>query len=207
MKPTDPAQINYTIKQIGHVQETADELKQEIEQDDNNCFTKQSGKIISGQESTHSFNEECLGKITTIKKDILDAFNRMQSLKDKHKRIYPGAKQNVTSRKRRQKENKAKSKKQREERQEKNMKRIFGMIILPGNSCTYGDIVDTTHFNKSTILKIKKNDLRYLRLMIDKNMFTEDAVSVVESLTSKDLNVSDSSCSESDDQYYDPYDI
>ena len=81
------------------------------------------------------------------------------------------------------------------------------MIILPGNSCTYGDIVDTTHLNKSTILKIKKNDLRYLRLMIDKNMFTEDAVSVVESLTSKDLNVSDSSSSESDDQYYDPYDI
>ena len=56
---------------------------------------------------------------TTIKRDILDALNRMQSLKDQHMRMYPAAKQNVTSRKRRKKENKAKSKKRREERQEK----------------------------------------------------------------------------------------
>ena len=81
------------------------------------------------------------------------------------------------------------------------------MIILPGNSCTYGETVDTTHLNKSIISSIKKNDLHYLRAMIDNNMVTEEAVSVVESLIPKDLNVSDSSSSENDDQYYDPYDI
>ena len=115
LKPIDLAQINYSIKQIGHVQEKADELKQEIEQDDNNCFTiKQSGKIISGQESAHSFNEECLGRISPIKRDILDALNRMQSLKDKHKRMYPAAKQNVTSRKRRKKRTRRASRKEHE---------------------------------------------------------------------------------------------
>ena len=87
------------------------------------------------------------------------------------------------------------------------MKRIFGMIILPGNSCTYGETVDTTHINKNIISSIERNDLRYLKAMIDNDMFTEEAFSVVESFIPKELNVSDCSSSENDDQYYDPCDI
>ena len=207
LKPTDPAHINYKIKQIGNAQEKADALKQEIRQDDIHCFTKKSGKIISGQESAHSFNEECLGKIKTIKSDLLNALTRMESLKDKHKRMCPEAKQNATSRKRWQKENKTKSKNPQAERQEINMKRVFGMIVLPGiNSCIYGDIVDTTHLNKSIISSLKKNDLRYLRLMLDKSMFTEQAISVVKTLIPEDFNASDGNSDETDCQY-DMYDI
>lgn len=61
--------------------------------------------------------------------------------------------------------------------------------------------MDTTHLNKSIISSLKNNDLYYLRLMLDKNMFTEQAVSVVKTLIPKDLNASDSNSDKTDDQY------
>ena len=186
MKPNDLKGINYEIKQIEEVGEKIDRLRQEIEIDHGKCFTK-SGKIQSGEECAHHFNEKCLSKINCLKDRIADALSRMKSCQEKHMRMYPvpAAKQGTTSRKRRRKENTAKTKKRKLDRQEKNCRRVYGLVTLTEATCCYGDTVDTSQLtNLESLSKLKKNEIHWLKKLMEKKMFTRSAVSGIRSVLS-----------------------
>ena len=55
--------------------------------DDASVFTK-AGKLKSGQECAHKFNENCFGAIASLKKEIQERLTRTQTLKDKLKTMY-----------------------------------------------------------------------------------------------------------------------
>ena len=107
-------------------------------------FTKNSGKIITGQECGHRFNEKCLGTIAELESNtgIDQTLTRAEAHKEKHKRMYPFAKETFVSKKRRVKENKAKARKLRRERAEKNCERVFSAI---SHSSSYGDVINSNH--------------------------------------------------------------
>ena len=99
LKPTDCQAINHKIKKLQDLKENAQ------------WFTKKSGKIISGQECGQRFNEKCLGMIAELQSNIDHTLMRAEAQKEKHKRMYPFAKETFVSKKRRVKENKAKARK------------------------------------------------------------------------------------------------
>ena len=207
MKPNDLKGINYEIKQIEEVGEKIDRLRQEIEIDHGKCFTK-SGKIQSGEECAHHFNEKCLSKINCLKDRIADALSRMKSCQEKHMRMYPvpAAKQGTTSRKRRRKENTAKTKKRKLDRQEKNCRRVYGLVTLTEATCCYGDTVDTSQLtNLESLSKLKKNEIHWLKKLMEKKMFTRSAVSGIRSVLSPLILVPDSDSTYVDDDYDDDW--
>ncbi|CAB4000077.1 Hypothetical predicted protein [Paramuricea clavata] len=112
LKPNDLKAIIYRIEQIEHPGEKVDKCNELIRQNDEKCFTK-SGKIQSGYECSHSFNEKCYSDITSLKNKIVDALSRMH--------------------------NRAKSRKRRLERQEEKCKRVFKLVTLSTVTCCYGD--------------------------------------------------------------------
>jgi len=90
------------------LKEKSEKLKSSIQNEKAQRLTK-SGKIICGQ-CGRCFNEKCLGVIAEFHNNIDQTLLRVQAKKEKHKRIYPFAKESLVSKKRRVKENKAKSK-------------------------------------------------------------------------------------------------
>ena len=54
-----------------------------------------AGKLKSGQECAHKFNEKCFGVLTTVKTKILEILTKMQPPEDKRKRMYPTAKEGL----------------------------------------------------------------------------------------------------------------
>ena len=81
LKPTNLKRINYGIVQLENFMEKAQKLRNSVEQDDASAFTK-AGRLKSGQEYAHKFNENYFGAIASLKKEILERLTRMQSLKD-----------------------------------------------------------------------------------------------------------------------------
>ena len=67
-------------------------------------------------------NEKCLGRIAEFQSNIDQTLTRAEAQREKHKRMYPFAKEAFVSKKRRVKENKAKARKRRHERAEKIVK-------------------------------------------------------------------------------------
>ena len=104
-------------------------MRNAVEQDDASTFTK-AGKLKSGQECAHKFNEKCFGVLTTLKTKILESLTKMQTLEDKRKRMYPTAKGGFASNTRRQKENRIKSKKRQIEWcEKKNCQIVFSLAV------------------------------------------------------------------------------
>ena len=132
-----------------------------IRENDEKCFTK-SGKIQSGYECAHSFNEKCYSDITSLKNKIVDALSRMHSQKEKHIRMYPGTKQSSTSKKRRQKENRAKSKKRRLGRQEENVRGCLNLSLFQPLHAAMTARLDEPQLNLASLSKLKKNDVHRL---------------------------------------------
>ena len=81
LKPTDLKRINYGIVQLENFMEKAEKLRNSVEQNDASAFAK-AGKLKSGQERAHKFNENCFGAIASLKKETQERLTRMQSLKD-----------------------------------------------------------------------------------------------------------------------------
>lgn len=143
----------------------------------------------------HHYNELCIGRLNNILQRIESAICEMNSLQEKHKRMFPGAKNRPTSFiKRRQKENKAKSKKRKQERHEKQMKRVYKLIA----HCTQEGEFST--LNYTGISEIKKSDLKWLKMLMDRKMLPDNALLEIKSLT--DLSFSDRSSDESEDFVY-----
>ena len=107
LKPTDRQAINHKIKKLQDLKEKSEKLKSSIQKEKAQRFSKKSGKIISGQECGQRFNEKCLGMIAELQSNIDQTLMRVEAQKEKHKRMYPFAKETFVSKKRRVKENKA----------------------------------------------------------------------------------------------------
>ena len=131
----------------------------------------------------------------------------MHSQKEKHMRMYPGTKQSSTSKKRKQKENRAKSKKRCLECHKENCKKVFKLVTLSTVTCCYGDEL---HLNIPSLSKLKKNYVRWLKLLMEKKMFTASAISVIQSTVSPTLlaldNNSDSN-SDTSEYYHEYYEV
>ena len=82
---------------------------------------------------------DCFGAIASLKKETQERLTRMQSLKDKLKRMYPMIKEGSISKKRRKKEKRTKSNKRKMEREEKGCQRVFPAVVK--NELSYGNIV------------------------------------------------------------------
>ena len=122
LKPTSREAMNYKIKKLQDLKEKSEKLKSSTQKENAQRFTKNSGKIISGQECGQRFNEKCLGRIAEFQSNTDQTLTRAEAQREKHKRMYPFAKEAFVSKKRRVKENKAKARKRRHEEQRKIMK-------------------------------------------------------------------------------------
>ena len=78
--------------------------------------------------------------IAELQSNIDQTLMKAQAQKEKHKTMYPFAKETFVSKKRRVKENKAKSRKRRRERAEKNCERVFSAI----SQSFYGEVINHT---------------------------------------------------------------
>ena len=198
MKPTDLKSIKYRIAQLQNFMENVQKLRNSVEQDDASAFTK-AGKLKSGQECSHKFNGKCFGVLAGLKTKILESLTKMQTLEDKNKRLYPVAKGGSASKKRRQKENRTKSKKRRIEREGKSCQRVFSLAVA--SSCSYGDKTVESHLlNKDAISKMGKRDVKWLKLLFEKKMFTKEAIQVCNTLNP---NLETDSDTDTDDDFTD----
>lgn len=82
MKPTDLKSIKYRIAQLENFMEKVQKLRNSVEQDDASAFTK-AGKLKTGQECSHKFNEKCFGVLTSLKTKILESLKKCKPLKRK----------------------------------------------------------------------------------------------------------------------------
>ena len=176
LKPTDRQAINHKIKKLQDLKDKTEKLKSSIQKEDAQRFTKKSGKIISGQEYGQHFNEKCLGMIAELQSNIDQTLMRAEAQKEKHKRMYPFAKETFVSKKRRVKENKAKARKRRRERAEKNCERVFSAI---SHSSSYGEVITSDHCSVIGLNSLTKRDGRWLKLLISKGKFTVDAIETI----------------------------
>jgi len=179
MKPTDLRDIQHKTEYLEHLIEKLQKVRDSIQQDDSSNFTR-AGKLKSGQECAHKFNETCFGTITNLKSKMDESLKKMQTLAGKHKRMYPMARGGTASKKRRQKENRAKSRKRKMEREDKNCQRVFSLAVT--SSLSYGDTVKPDHLNKEGISQMGKHDIRWLKSLFNKSMFTQEAMQVCNAL-------------------------
>ena len=152
------------------------QVQSTIQKENAQRFTKKSEKIISGQECGQRFNEKCLGMIAELQSNIDQTLMRAEAQKEKHKRMYPFAKETFVSKKRRVKENKAKARKRRRERAEKNCERVFSAI---SHSSSYGEVITSDHCSVIGLNNLTKRDGRWLKLLISKGKFTVDAIETI----------------------------
>ena len=97
LKPTSRQASNYKIKKLQDLKEKSEKLKSSIQKENAQRFTKNSGKIISGQECGQRFNEKCLGRIAEFQSNIDQTLTRAEAQREKHKRMYPFAEEAFVS--------------------------------------------------------------------------------------------------------------
>ena len=91
--------------------------------------------------------------IAGLQSNIDQTLMKVQAQKEKHKRMYPFAKESFVSKKRRVKENKAKAKERRRERAKKHCKRLCSTI---SQSSSYGDVINSVHCSMIGLNSLKK---------------------------------------------------
>ena len=155
------------------MKDKTEKLKSSIQKENAQQCTKKSGKIISGQECGQRFNEKCLGMIAELQSNIDQTLMRVEAQKEKHKGMYPFAKEKFVLKKRRVIENKAKARKRCCGRAEKNCERVFSAI---SHSSSYGEAITSDHCNVIGLNSLTKRDGRRLKLLISKGKFTVDAI-------------------------------
>ena len=100
--------------------------------------------------------------IAELQSNFDQTLMRAVAQKEKHKRMYPFAKETFVSKiKRRVKENKAKAGKRRRERAEKNCERVFSAI---SHSSSYGEVITSDHCSVIGLNNLTKRDGRWLKL-------------------------------------------
>ena len=114
--------------------------------------------------------------IAELQSNVDQTLMRAEAQKEKHKRMYPFAKETFVSKKRRVKENKAKARKRRRERAEKNCERVFSAI---SHSSSYGEVITSDHCSVIGLNNLTKRDGRWLKLLISNGKFTVDAIETI----------------------------
>ena len=104
LKPTNRQAVNYKMEKLQDLKEKSENLKSSIQKENAQQFNRNSGKIISGQECGQRFNEKCLGRSTQLQSNIDLTLTRAETQKEKHKSMYPFAKETFVPKKRRVKE-------------------------------------------------------------------------------------------------------
>ena len=89
-KPTSRQSINYRlkIKKLQDLKEKPEKLKSSIQKENAQRFTKNSGKIITGQECGQRFNEKYLGRIVEFQSNIDQTWTRAVAHREKNKRMH-----------------------------------------------------------------------------------------------------------------------
>ena len=113
--------------------------------------------------------------IAELQSNIDQTLMRAEAQKEKHKRMYPFAKQTFVSKKRRVKENKAKARKRHRERAEKNCERVFSAI----SQSSYGEVITSDHCSVIGLNSLTKRDGTWLKLLISKGKFTVDVIETI----------------------------
>ena len=123
-----------------------------------------------------------MGRIAEFQSNIDQTLTRAEAQREKHKRMYPFAKEAFVSKKRRVKENKAKARKRRHEREEKNCERMFSAI---SHSPSYGYVIPSNHCSVIGLNSLKKRDGLWRKLFISKGQFTVDAIETIKANVSQ----------------------
>lgn len=84
MKPTDLKSIKCRVAQLQNFTEKVQKSRNSVQQGDASVFTK-PGKVKSGQECSHEFNENCFGVLTSLKTKIQESLAKMQMLEHKRR--------------------------------------------------------------------------------------------------------------------------
>ena len=109
------------------------------------------------QECALKFNEKRFGDIASLKKRMQESLTTMQTLEDKHKRMYPTAKGGSASK--REGKKKTETNQKSAGLREKNSQRGFSVAVA--SSFSYGDnIVEPHLLNKDAISKLGKRDVK-----------------------------------------------
>ena len=98
---------------------------------------------------------------------------RADAQKEKHKRMYPFAKDTFVSKKRRAKENKAKAKKRRHDRSQRNCERVLTAIT---HSSSHSDIINSNDCSMMGVKSLAKRDARWLKILSSQGKFEVDAI-------------------------------
>ena len=88
LKPTSRQAINYKSKKLQDLKEKSEKLKSSIQKENAQRFTKNSGKIITGQECGQWFNEKYLGRIVEFQSNIDQTWTRAVAHREKNKRMH-----------------------------------------------------------------------------------------------------------------------
>ena len=112
------------------------------------------GKSVGNASMNNAWQwlQNCKVTLTRLKK----------AQKEKHKRMYPFAKETFVSKKRRVKENKAKARKRPRERAEKNCERVFSAI---SHSSSYGEVITSDHCSVIGLNSLTTRDGTWLKLL------------------------------------------
>lgn len=121
--PSDSQSIKLNIQRLENLNKKAKTLENSLKLKNEKLFVK-SGKIRTGEQCAHKYNEECFSNLLKLKSDISTAMVKLEEIAQKHKRMYP-TRSSFVSKKRKQKENRTKSKKRKLVRRDTNCNHIF----------------------------------------------------------------------------------
>lgn len=216
LKPTDAQTIKYGITCLNQLEIKVRLLKTKISEDDNEHFTK-LGKVKSGHECAHKFQQNSITSLIDLLKKIEKSVGELETVLKKHRQMFPFAKEAYTSKKRRQKENKAKSKKRKLDRKTKNCSQLMKDIIL----LEHDKLINITSemLNVNVIKSVSKKNAKWLKLIIKEEKFSTEAVKTIRKLLKDDIcslvfdsddsgdDTGESSDSDNDSDIIDSYDI
>ena len=188
MKPND--NFKYKITQLKTFAEKLTKFRISVREDNESLFTR-NGKLKTGQQCAHTFNENCMGLLQTLDNKIQDLLKTMQNAESKHTRMYPFANTATASKKRRQKENKKESQtKEKWMGREKLWEGSF-LIIKDSSYANGNPISDPLAIKKDAVLNLKKRDCRYLNQILN-HRFSEELAQLCKSLNPHLLDIEQS---------------
>ena len=187
LKPTDAQTIKYGITCLKDLEIKVTTIKTTISKDDNDFFTK-LGKVKSGHECAHKFQENSISKLIDLSKKIEKSVDELETILKKHKKMFPFAKEVYTTKKRRQKENKAKSKKRKFARKTKNCSQLMKEIVEQ-DRLSPDKQISSEVLKVDSVKSLSKKNAKWLKLLIKEERFSIDALAKIKTLLKEDIRL------------------
>ena len=141
--PSDSQSIKFNIQRIEDLNKKAKTFESSLKLKDEKVFVK-SGKICTGEECAHKYNEECFSNLLKLKSDIRSAMGKLEEMLNVW--MYP-TRSSFVSKKRNQKENRAKCKKRKRVHRDTNCNRVFSFITSSDSTINVADVSDINFDN------------------------------------------------------------